>query len=326
MPEKIILGDQSIWNGGYSRYEYMVSRGYDVRYLAQDADVPWVANSNNISLKEGWPHHYSLALRMPFALEVPSADMNDVRNSLKIPKGLCYLSGPSTNSTIFSEDENGKVVDLLVKMLGRGVQWAKGIGEWIGNTESDYRASYVESAVNNIDSIAQAYLCISQLHNLPKPESLINFFQENPVRLMKELGTSNYWGINSSGHRGQVSDKNLVVVPRGNALLLEFSALGYTTGFTKVPYLSDVIDLRNERVPGLSIKTAQISFNIDLSPNPIEKMTNEYATRKANRQQFYSLDGKAITTIGEYWSQRDTSISSFILQTTSEVSCEFYDY
>jgi len=319
---RITLGDQSPWAGGLLRLKVASQTYGNVDYFLQDADAPWIQSniSRDVSLKRGWPNYWSFACRQPFSLETPTTRVDNMRQSLGSPKGLTYLIGPKTTQTIASESNNIKVNQLVKEMLLEEIRWSTKISEWLGNTDGAKKGRLLEEAVLTLNgNLTENLTQLSKWSGLiSSPTSFIDSFSKQPPQLVDIVPKSYYWVINNDGKRSELSEGNRlshngVVVPKGRALPLEVAARGEVLGFTGLSYLDGVIGLRNKYVPDLTLRLAQIEFNWELDPDPIEAMWEVFNEKKRLRGQEVEKPISDLERIRNYWRGRPTIISHTIL-------------
>ncbi|KKU03195.1 MAG: hypothetical protein UX99_C0003G0034 [Candidatus Amesbacteria bacterium GW2011_GWB1_47_26] len=313
---RIILGDQSPWTGGWLRMQAVAAAGLPYIYLVQDADAPWKQNgSSTPSTKNGWTDYWSLASKNPWSPSVPGVEIGNVRSFHKAPSGLSHLTGPNTSQTIHSERQNYHLASLVKDLLIREANWARTVGAILGIAkESDYRANQWIDALQSCHTIDDIYRSMGHAHGIDRHQSLVDFFSNNPPLLINELGKHRYWSIDNRGHRHEYSrHPDGVVVPKGKALVLELCAQGFVLAYTGLGYLDKQIELRDQYVPGLMLKLLQISFVWSLSPEPLPQLVNEFAQSKLAKHQTVDIRWEEVEGAQRYWAGRPTTISQSIL-------------
>lgn len=314
---KVILGDQSPWTGGWLRMQAVAAASLPYTYLVQDADAPWKQNGTTISVstKNRWTDYWSLASKYPFTPSAPGVEIGNVRNLYKAPNGLSYLVGPNTSKTIHSERHDHQIAKLVKNLLIHEANWAKTVGKVLGiASESDYRADQWIDTLTGCHAIDDIYHSVGQTHGIDRYQGFVDFFSNNPPLLTDALGRQRYWSIDKQGHRHEYSQRpDGVIVPKGQVLVLELSAMGFVLAYTGLQYLDKQIQLRNQLVPGLELNLLQVTFAWSLFPNPLTQLVNEFAQRKAARNETVNVTDEDIRSIQDYWEGRPTSISQSIL-------------
>lgn len=319
----IILGDQSPWAGGLIRLASVLRNFDSVQYFVQDVDAPWLQDGDNkVSIKRGWPDYWALATRHPFSPEVKGVAIHSMRDSLHSPRGLSYLAGPRTDHTIVFEANNAQVNEATRQILLEEIGWATRVADWIGNTEGVRRGQAMQEQVERLETHGPgtfaAEIARWQGLNDRMLGSFVDMYKDCAPRLTGQLPDSYYWIVDSEGrrkhyHRRTALNAHETIVPKGIALPLEMSARGWVLGYTALGYLEKVKAVRNKYVPGLRLKTLQITHRWSIEPDPIEVLWEVFEARKQRRGQFVQKPEEQLQAIGNYWRARPTSISTTIL-------------
>ncbi|MBI2587557.1 hypothetical protein HYW29_01975 [Candidatus Amesbacteria bacterium] len=313
---KTILGDQSPWTGGILRYAAVAAEAapHSVIYCIQDADAPWKQDGiSDPTIRRGWVNYWSIAVKIPWTWSIPDLNLDNVRQTLGSPHGLLYLAGPDTSSTIRSQTSTPPVVTQTQTMLLTEVKWAEKVGQLTGNSESEYASRTWEEAIRAASTLDDLFTTVGSIH-ATHISSMIDMFAQSPPLLIDHLGPSYYWTIDSRGNRqksrGQTEG---VLVPKGKALPLELCARGLTIGFTGLPYMQELIALRNQKIPDLPLQFLQVSFDWILNTDPITAMLDEFRRKKKARGETVHINPQDVNLIKQYWQGRPTSISHHVL-------------
>jgi hypothetical protein len=307
--QTLVLGDQAPWAGGLLR-AWVARTALQIHpdYYLQDLDTPWCATSERLAIKNGWNHYWSLACRYPWSFSVPGASVNDVLNTTQSPHGLAYLVGPKTDTTIYSQNACPLLGRLVPALLQREVTWAGRIAQWSGLTPPQDLCWPAE----NIRRLAHA---CAEIVGIESVQSFFELFRASPPWLYAHLPDHLFWHVTPTGTRLHAYAPRAFPVPRGRTLILEIAARGWVLGCTHLPYVQDVLHLRDHYLPGLIIRLLLIAFDWDIADyNPMHTVLAVHNHQRKRRGKL-PLDGStaALAAIEAYWRKRPSSISYHIL-------------
>lgn len=334
-PQEFICGDQSPWAGGLLRWHVLHDRisqksnglkNSPVNYFIQDVDTPWKQNGiPRVEIKRGWADYWNLAVRSPWSLEVPGMTMTDdlhkLAQSVKSPRGLEFLAGPSTTETILSRNQDSTLLEMVKTMLRTEIAWAKNLGEYMGISDSLYKADGWGKVINSSNSIREIAENIASAHDLTGLGSTVGFFEDKGALLVEQCGFKMYWSVDNRGNRTEASATSRgVLVPKGKILPLEMAAHGLILGFTGLNYLKELVQNRDRYVPSLTLRFTEIKFEWELDTDPLEAIHEAYRLKKRKRDelkgttsQLVELKPEEQEVIRSYWRGRPTSITYDIL-------------
>ena len=304
-----MLGDQSPWAGGLLRASVVASElNGNIKYFLQDLDTPWFETSERVKIKQGWNNYWSLACRYPWSFCVPGQAINDILNTTRSPRGLGYLIGPRTNSTIYSHNTDRTIGQMLQDLLTREISWADQILTW-AEKQSE---SVIDLPEYNIRELSEYFANLSKVGTV---KGFFDFFQSSPPLTYSELPESEFWHCNTSGLRYSQSGPSTFPVPKAKALILEIAARGWILGCTHIPYLEKVLELKKQYLPGLPLRLLQITF--DWRPalnNPMFAILRAHnKKRKSRKKPLWENIGPEFDEIESYWRKRPSSISYHML-------------
>lgn len=321
---KLLLGDQSPFNGGLVRaLEAAEQSNCQVTYCFHDIDVPWVQRGVpfefGVKLEgHNWVDYWAVAARMPFTLDAPKLEdpttWHAVRQSLKAPGGIQYLMGPTTETTIRTASNCPNLGKLLSDMHQSEIDWAKRIADALGRTPKE--AGRIPRALNEVVPAIK-----ERVNGRPiEVTTTIGFWKEHEVKLAGKLPADNYWVVNESGRRkkwnGHVVPHDSFLVPGGKVLMLEDAAHEYVSGFSALPYLSEVRSLRDRYVPELIVPYCKITFSWSVGGTPLQNLIGAFLEKKKTRAEDKKLsftpptfNQKDLETMETYWSGRPTTLA-----------------
>ncbi len=318
----VVLGDQSPCAGGLTRLEAVQGYAGRVEYFIQDADAPWLQDGDrHVNVKRGWPSYWALANRHPFSLEVPSTAVHNMRDSLRSPRGLSYLSGPRTDITIASGREHQTLAVLLKQMMLEEADWATKVCEYGGYTDGVMRGRGVKDKLEacEVDNPLDLTRQVAGWNGTNgRLGSFLEMNRQESPQLVGVLPDDHYWVVDNNGIRRPYDrrvplSRGDTLLPKGRALPLEVAVKGAVLGFTNLGYLDDTLELRDRFVPNLPLKTVQIAFDWRVDFDPIEPLWQEFKARKIARGQEVTKPEAELGVIGDYWRRRPTTISHMIM-------------
>lgn len=330
---RVMCGDQSPLNGGLLRAALLAQAdpSLDIIYCFHDTDAPWLQTGGSPRIVQGgWPDYWALAARIPYSPDIPGLVGGDawqrLRDSLNIPSGIVYLAGPQTNETIASMDACPVTGELMRRVHGIEAEWAYALNNMLGRSPGmlgplPARLSEVPGAIRN--RFARDYARIEITRST-------EFWREHPVRFHETVPPKYYWRLDERNCRYAWDGRNLsrghYLVPRAHIRSLEEAAHGIADCFTAIPYLNEVVKLRNLYVPGLSLPHIQMTITCSLPLDPLEAMKDVFKAKKRDRierkrrggrpdydELIPELPGEEAAAIWTYWRGRPTSISHEIL-------------
>ncbi len=320
---KILLGDQSPFAGGLVRYLVVLKEfaGAEIIYNIHDTDAPWVANGQSLSICKGWKTNYwSTASRVAWSWDIPPAErthwtpadanlLNSLMTSMNMPNGLLYLAGPQTNLTLSGIHQNvsgALFTDLSATMLKNELAWLNSLRQKLGLSEKSYIATQPEHWIQTMTGTETPISTTSET------------FRKEPVSLIGRIPALYYWKMSRDGTRetwdGKSIDSSDLLVPKAHALPLEDAYHGHTLACTGMPYLSEVMKLRDLYCPKVKIKILWIRFDWQPPVDPAIIIAQEYiAERKLKRNKDIVIPEYMIESVRKYWSQRPTALGYQLL-------------
>ena len=311
---KIFLGNVSPWNGVQVRKHIASREGYDVLSLMYDAHPPWVISMHRFTkpqLTAGFLSYPAVRSKIPWTLESPDKCLKVPMRVLRLTCGCQFIVGPPTRMTTYGLlDDTGKPKreysvwhNLCLDMHGAEIGHVKRLAELLS----------LNIAWNDF------YFSDTQ----QKRSSLVQFFEESDPKLLREIPPCFFWEIDSSGMK-RVWDgtkrKKCIYVPMMPHILLEMSARGYAIGYTDMPYLDEVLRLRDELLPGHPMDFCQISFNWSFRDDPIDALLDEWRRKirkevpeRAGNIRRHWANNPTAEKIRRYWANNPTAASFNLL-------------
>ncbi len=320
---KVFCGDQAPLDAGFLRYKTLAQLGNDVTYYWQDADRPWANQSRRtVDVKEGWQSYWSLAGKVPCTPSSPNKSASNITNALGAVDGLLYLSGPDNSQTIKGVNKDRAVVGLMQRILTTELDWSKSLQEWNGN--SDHRfVDELRRTIERSASLDQMWITPEAFGMPQNFTTMTELFAGDGAKLTDRIPSSYYWFIDRDGQRFQYNgQKGGTVIPKGEILPLELSALGYTIGCTALPYLGETLNLRSRFCSGLPIKILSVNFAWDQAQLLMDGVLNAYLNGAGPRNK-RSIPGSRrqieqyvleenIPEIVRYWQRKVTTLSYLV--------------
>ncbi|KKU91060.1 MAG: hypothetical protein UY23_C0004G0005 [Candidatus Jorgensenbacteria bacterium GW2011_GWA1_48_11] len=330
----IVLGDQAPWVRGLLRWLALRGANEEVGYIMQDADSPWVQQESvhQFHLKNGWPPYLSLAARFAWSPDIPPTNdkdaaslLNAIRMSVKAPRGQTYLVGPKTQGTILGLGNRPEIKDALLALLIEEHRWAGQIAEHFGASRNGISVPY-----GNPREIAQELTQALGLGN--RLGSVSELFRAERPLTLGHLPITEFWEVNEAGERRRATDRNSrnMIVPAGLALPLEFALRGWKLCFTQLPYLGEMVALRDRFLRGTPIRILRIEFDWEpAAGNPALVLRDVFRKKKFERWLLKQEKTKQsnpspppepptppdhlFTEISAYWRQNPSVISFLVL-------------
>ncbi|MEK7175212.1 MAG: hypothetical protein AAB693_00175, partial [Patescibacteria group bacterium] len=305
----IHLGDQSPWLGGLLRAKVLVEAGEEVKYFTVDTDFPFVVTGNPLAVIKGWPAYSSIAVRCPWtpcAPEVKAETSSMISSWANSPPGMSYLGGPRKEvKSILELDKDPSLIKLLKEMIQVEISWASKISS--------------SSKIFTLDFERISELT-SKLHLMLRGAGQINsfsgFFQDSTPKLWKYFPSEYFWEIGPWG-RAEVgaSNRTGIIIPKGKIIPLEIAARGYELGCTNLPYLDEVVKLRDQFIKDLPIKIVRVNFNWTFpdSIHPFEKLIDSFTARERNKKEAMEEVKILAEVVKKYWEGRPSVVSYLIL-------------
>ncbi len=313
---KIILGDQSPWNGGLERARVFSAAGHDVVYQQHDADMFGVSKGveKGTSINFGNPPYYSLACRLPFGF-VGTGAVKDMALHTRLQAVL-----QSCRKAVSVETKQRQDVASVhpVVYLCSSLEYTIG-SERVGCL-SEHQVS-AQSAIEQLFKAERLHSeCLSGIdlphvtsmsealglysHGYPV-DSLTDMFHEEPPCLLSSLGPEHFWHISHERKRlvyDPSQSDHYAVVPRGPALLIELmmrNGGNMALGYSNCAYKDKVVALRNTCARQVKMKAFKVVFNWRPSVFDTESPFSK-AWRKKGEPDFKD--------VFDYWARRPTSM------------------
>ncbi len=314
MVKKIFLGDQSPWNGGWLRVDaarelLKTEKDMEIVYMRQDVDPPWVPSAQpgtDVRQREGFIKYASVATRVPWTLETPRVRLTDPLQSMSLRSGFQYLVGPPTNRTLWGFRQDSVYRDVFHGLLRTDAEHAARLKRIITNESYGGSMKIVEQQLDTVSDTCRQEL------------SLVEYFREKKPELLGTLPAAQFWEVEpEEGRRvtfsGQV-DPSRTYVPKGIALILELSVRGFAVGHSNLPYLSEVMRLRDAFLPDHPVSLCRIAFDWHPHQDPLPPLLSEWNRKRerAGRKSGWVNKGD-LQLIYEYWRRHPTFISLDIL-------------
>ncbi|MDP2629439.1 MAG: hypothetical protein Q8P45_01925 [Candidatus Harrisonbacteria bacterium] len=314
--ESLILGDQSPWAGGLLRW-FILRRIFpkaQIHYHLHDSDTPFAVPAPSPRKKRGWVPYWAIAARNCFALDIPGYRIDPVMDSMQSQSGLSYLAGPSNFEVIGALEEGSQVVELTASLLQDSQDWLSRLCNFCGQREAErFEIESRAGVLGIVQSLAK------QAH-LPGEEigTTLEIFAGSPPLLWGTLPPEYFWKI-SDGRRSSAdklsSMKDGILVPKGVALLLEFSARGWRVAQTACAYTEEILALRDKYLPSQKLRFLKVGFDWELSSiDPVSAQVEAYQKKKAKSgRPAAAMDEEALRQIRSYWRQRPTLMAYLAL-------------
>lgn len=310
----IVLGDQAPWTGGMLRWLALRQHQPEkkVAYFIQDGDAPWMQSGGTPKINRGWVKYWSIASRNALALDVPNIALHSVRESLKGPRGLSYISGPKTTRTIFSAESDKSIQEFTGQLLDEEQRWYSKVVEMLGMPCRNIAHSFPGIGPLEVSRQLAGDLALDG----DDIRSAVRWFSEEPLVTRNILPPSYFWNIGEDGERHQCTslNGNSIITPKAAALVIEFAARGHTLGCTSLGYLREVSDIRDMYFPGMKVKILRITFRWTFKDgDPCELLLSEFCKRKKLRGESVPSFNGDISAIRDYWSGRPTVLGWLLL-------------
>jgi hypothetical protein len=319
----IILGDQSPHIRGLLRWSVLrnAKPEEEIAYFLHDSDSPWVQESQELAIRNGWKEYFSIASRFPWTPDTPGASeidldrQNSIRNSLRAPAGQVYLSGPVGAETIFSERGNPILRNVFGRILKSELEWMAVLRQLLG------RGRGIDlDILGDGSSFSMTKQLSLSLGIKGDVGSSVPFFRDSPPLTRGVFSIEHFWFIDRDGKRylGRNStEKGGTLVPKGEILLLEFALRGWKLGFSQIPYIERTLELRDRFLPGVKMNLIQIEFDWRIPEDPVYVIREEFLKKKFQRWEKGGSDSTKRPAnfpsefwekISGYWSKSPTAL------------------
>lgn len=316
----VVLGDQSPWAGGLLRAQALQQHGIAARYFWQDLDAPWVETAEKPAICHSWPPYWSLACRYPFSASMPDWQCADILNLSGSPAGLGWLSGPHQQLSLAAVAQQARhpALSLLQKLLQAELDWAQQLAQWRATPYDKISLPPHSTLWQLVQSLCHASgVAVAPFSQL--------FAAEKPL-LYHDLPAECFWHLDADGKRHPAPCAGSYPVPRALALVLECAARGWVLACTRLPYLDQVLALRQRHLPGLKIALLHVEF--DWQAGPLLPLVFETCRQRRQRRgrswQAPTLEQSA--HLDAWWRQRPSSLSLQVLggRLTSQIRYQEY--
>ncbi len=305
---KVVLGDQSPWNGGLLRASVLRDQGIKFTYGIHDADTFGVAaGREEPSVALGYPSYAALTCRLPFAVPSGSPESNGVQQVLQ----ACVRQLPgekkqraSVNAVAYIKSTSSYTIRAIQLsesdlVIGQARQAVRGLFD----EERNHLEIVSGKKLPVVSSINEACDLHGQSAGI-NVGSTLDLLKEDELHTLRYFSPDHFWGIDHQLVRHPYDRSRTdwyAVVPRARVLFWEYALRGYVLAYSNCSYLSEVVNMRHWHIGLRQIPLRMLRIGFNWRPCLHEQDTPFRAA--------WEKKGKpSITRLCDYWATRPTSM------------------